>query len=74
MNDAHLSRSYYAQLIPQRESGKYFGFYNMLGKASAVLGPFMMGGLALVLNEQLSILAIPVLLVGGLIVLFRLGD
>jgi UMF1 family MFS transporter len=69
-----LSRSYYAQLIPPRESGKYFGFYNMLGKASAVLGPFMMGGMALVLNEQLSILAIPVLLVGGLIVLSRLGD
>ena len=69
-----LSRSYYAQLIPQSESGKYFGFYNMLGKASAVLGPFMMGGLALVLSEQLSILAIPVLLVGGLIVLLRLDN
>ena len=69
-----LSRSYYAQLIPQREAGKYFGFYNMLGKASAVLGPFLMGWLALILNQRLSILAITVLLVAGFIVLLRLDD
>ena len=34
-----LSRSMYAKLIPHQESGKYFGFYNMVGKSSAVLGP-----------------------------------
>ncbi len=69
-----LSRSLYAQLIPQQESGKYFGFYNMVGKASAVLGPFMMGSLALILDEKLSILAIPVLLIAGMAIMSRVED
>jgi MFS transporter, UMF1 family len=69
-----LSRSLYAQLIPQRESGKYFGFYNMIGKASAVLGPFMMASLALLLDEKLSILAIPVLLIAGMVVMSRVEE
>ena len=69
-----LSRSMFARLIPQQESGKYFGFYNMVGKASAVLGPFMMGSLALLLNERLSILAIPVLLIAGMLVMMRVSD
>jgi len=65
-----LSRSLYAQLIPQQESGKYFGFYNMVGKSSAVLGPATMAGLALVLGDKLSILSIPVLLIAGMAVLW----
>ena len=64
-----LSRSMYAKLIPHQESGKYFGFYNMVGKSSAVLGPLMMAGLALVLNEEQSILAIPVLLIAGMVIM-----
>ena len=69
-----LSRSMYARLIPQEESGKYFGFYNMVGKASAVLGPLLMAGLALLLGERLSILAIPVLLIAGFLVMTRVED
>ena len=69
-----LSRSMYARLIPQDESGKYFGFYNMVGKASAVLGPLLMAGLALILGDRLSILAIPVLLIAGLAVMYRVVD
>ena len=34
-----ISRSYYATLIPKNESGEYFGFYNMFGRAGAFLGP-----------------------------------
>ena len=69
-----LSRSMYARLIPADESGKYFGFYNMVGKASAVLGPLMMAGLALMLGERLSILAIPVLLIAGLLIMRHVED
>lgn len=69
-----LSRSMYAQLIPQQEAGKYFGFYNMVGKASAVLGPLSMAGLALLLNDKLSILAIPVLLIAGFVILQKVSD
>ncbi len=34
-----LSRSYFARLIPAHRSGEFFGFYNMLGKFAAILGP-----------------------------------
>lgn len=42
-----LSRSYYAKIIPLDKTAEYFGFYNMIGKFSAVLGPVMMGGVGL---------------------------
>lgn len=34
-----LSRSLFAQLIPENKSGEYFGFFNLLGKFAAVIGP-----------------------------------
>jgi len=34
-----LSRSLFAQLIPEEKSGEYFGFFNLLGKFAAVMGP-----------------------------------
>lgn len=42
-----LSRSYYARLIPTDKSAEFFGFYNMLGKFAAVLGPLMIGAVSL---------------------------
>ena len=39
-----LSRSYFASLIPDKsDTGKFFGFYNTVGKFAAVLGPLLMG-------------------------------
>ncbi len=38
-----LSRSYYARLIPHDQSAEFFGFYNMLGKFAAIIGPVLMG-------------------------------
>jgi len=42
-----LSRSYYARLIPVAKSAEYFGFYNMVGRFSAIIGPVLMGGTGL---------------------------
>lgn len=42
-----LSRSLYARLIPADKSAEYFGFYNMLGKFAAVIGPALMGTVGL---------------------------
>jgi UMF1 family MFS transporter len=39
-----LSRSYYARLIPEEQAAEFYGFYNMLGKFAAILGPALMGG------------------------------
>jgi UMF1 family MFS transporter len=41
-----LSRSFYARIIPARRSAEYFGFYNMIGKFSVVLGPLLIGAVA----------------------------
>jgi len=38
-----LSRSYYSRLIPKNQSAEYFGFYNMLGKFAAIIGPALIG-------------------------------
>ncbi|BCX81452.1 MFS transporter, UMF1 family [Methylomarinovum caldicuralii] len=38
-----LSRAYYAHLIPRHMAAEFFGFYNMLGKFAAVLGPLLVG-------------------------------
>jgi len=65
-----LSRSFFARFIPRGQSAEYFGFYNMLGKFSAILGPVMAGLVALIFDSQrLGILSILVLFVSGFILL-----
>jgi len=67
-----LSRSYFARLIPRERAGEYFGFYNMLGKFAAVLGPMVMGVTAIATGSQrLSILVLAVLFIVGAWLLAR---
>lgn len=61
-----LSRSYYGRLIPQDRAGEFYGFYNMMSKFAAVLGPFLMGITALLSgNSRTAILSIVVLFIAG---------
>jgi len=61
-----LSRSYYGRLVPEGKSSEFFGFYNMMGKASAIVGPILVGVTAAVTHDQrLSILSILVLFISG---------
>ena len=48
-----LSRSYYARLIPHDNSAEFFGFYNMLGKFAAIIGPLLMGLTGLITKRLL---------------------
>jgi MFS transporter, UMF1 family len=65
-----LSRAYFAKLIPSERSGEFFGFYNMVGKFAAVLGPVLMGWTSLATgNTRYSILSVIVLFVSGGILL-----
>jgi UMF1 family MFS transporter len=67
-----LSRSYYATLVPAGKQGEFFGFYNMMGKFAAVLGPLMVGVTALVTdNTRAGMLSIIVLFAGGALLLAR---
>jgi len=66
-----MSRSYYGRLIPVERAGEFFGFYNMMGKFAAVLGPMLMGATALATgNSRTAILSVGLLFVGGAIMLW----
>jgi UMF1 family MFS transporter len=67
-----LSRSYFVRLIPRERAGEYFGFYNMLAKFAAVLGPLAMGAVAILTgNQRLSILVLEFFFIGGGLLLAR---
>ncbi|MGI9330274.1 MAG: MFS transporter [Gammaproteobacteria bacterium] len=69
-----LSRSFFARLVPPGKTGEYFGFYNMLGKFAAILGPLLTGVVALITGSQrLGLLSILILLIGGLFLLSRVN-
>ncbi len=67
-----LSRSLYARLIPAGRSAAFFGFYNMLGKFAAVLGPILMGWVGVLTgNPRVGILSVLVLFVLGALLLLK---
>ena len=70
-----VSRSYYTRLIPASQAGEFFGFYNMLGKFAAVLGPLLMGSIGLLTgNVRTSILTLLVLFAGGAFFLSKVDE
>lgn len=70
-----LSRSFYAQIIPKDQSAEFFGFYNMLGKFAAVLGPIMMGIVSLTTQSpRLSMLSVSILFISGGILLYFVNE
>jgi MFS transporter, UMF1 family len=67
-----LSRSLFGRLVPPGRAGEFFGFYNLMGKAAAVLGPTLTGIVALMTNDsRLAILSITILFVIGAAFLTR---
>ncbi|MEJ2644110.1 MAG: MFS transporter [Gammaproteobacteria bacterium] len=70
-----LSRSMYARLIPAQRTGEFFGFYNMLGKFAAIVGPALMGVTSWLTGDaRLSILSIVPLFVIGAVLLLRVRE
>jgi UMF1 family MFS transporter len=61
-----LSRSFYARLVPREKAGEFFGFFNMMGKFAAVLGPVLLGWVALVTgSSRAAILSLALLFAAG---------
>lgn len=61
-----LSRSLFGRLVPPGKAGEFFGFYNLMGKAAAILGPTLTGVVALWTNDsRLAILSIVILFIIG---------
>ena len=67
-----LSRSLFGRLVPVGKAGEFFGFYNLMGKAAAILGPTLTGVVALLTNDsRLAIVSIVILFVIGAAFLMR---
>jgi len=69
-----LSRSLYARLIPVSKTAEFFGFFNMVGKFAAILGPILMAITPVVIagaDERDSILSLNLLFFAGGYLLWR---
>ena len=70
-----LSRSLFSRLTPPERSAQFFGFYNTVGRFSAVLGPVLMGAVARSTGSpRLSMLALTVLFAIGALFLARVRE
>lgn len=61
-----LSRSYFAQIIPENQSGEYFGLYDIAGKGASFLGTMIVGLVTQITGHQN-------IAVGTLALLFLVG-
>lgn len=67
-----LSRSYYARMIPAEYAAEFFGFYNVLGKFAAILGPALVGIVAVTTeSSRAGIASVSVFFVIGAILLMK---
>ena len=67
-----LSRALFARLIPVQHAGRFFGLYNMMGKFAAVIGPVMVGWVAVLFDSpRAGILSILVLFGVAIVLLSR---
>lgn len=70
-----LSRSFYTKMIPDEYAAEFFGFYNFLGKTAAILGPFLIGMVALITeNSRFGIASVAVFFILGAILLMRVDE
>jgi len=68
-----LSRSYFGRLVPKDRSSEFFGFYNILGKFSAVLGPILVGVVTQMTGQsRIGAASLGILFLTGLVIFRRL--
>ena len=65
-----VSRSLYARFVPANQSGEFFGFFNMVSRFAALLGPSLVAITGLLTgSSRLGLLSVIVLFVIGLVLL-----
>jgi MFS transporter, UMF1 family len=69
------SRTLMAAVIPRGREAEFFGFYALVGKTGAVLGPFVFGAVSRAMggNQRAAIVAVGAFFVVGLILLSRVS-
>jgi UMF1 family MFS transporter len=67
------SRTFMATLIPASREGEFFGFYQLVGKTGAIMGPIVFGGVSWALggNQRAAIVAVGLFFVAGFVLLTR---
>jgi MFS transporter, UMF1 family len=61
--------------VPPDKSGEFFGFFNLIGKFAAVIGPLLTGGVAIVTgSSRIAILSLVVLFAAGGVLLWFVPD
>jgi UMF1 family MFS transporter len=67
------SRTFMATLIPPGREAEFFGFYSLVGKTGAIMGPLLFGELSVALggNQRAAIVAVGLFFVVGLALLSR---
>lgn len=70
-----LSRSYYSKMIPAEYAAEFFGFYNFLGKFAAILGPLMVGMVAMhTESSRAGMASVSIFFIVGAILLLRVDE
>jgi len=70
-----LSRSLYASMSPTAESGEFFGFFSVMSKFSAILGPLVfVAAVAIFGSSRPAILGVVVFFIVGIILLNRVDE
>ncbi len=68
-----LSRSYFGKIIPNERASEFFGFFDIFGRFSAVLGPFLFGLVVAASGnkpENGVFVVLAMFLIGGAVFLF----
>ncbi len=67
-----LSRSLFSRLTPKSRSSEFFGFFSVSAKFAGIVGPLLFAVLSdLFQNSRLSIVALVVFFIGGMVLLSR---
>jgi MFS-type transporter involved in bile tolerance (Atg22 family) len=70
-----LSRSLYATMVPRSKSGEFFGFFAVMEKFSAIIGPFVFSTAGLLLgSSRYGILMLILFFLVGIFVLTRVNE
>jgi UMF1 family MFS transporter len=69
------SRTFMATLVPREREAEFFGFYALVGKTGAVLGPVVFGVVSWLLsgNQRAAIVAVGLFFVVGFLLVGRVG-
>lgn len=67
-----LSRSFYGKLVPADQASEYFGFFDVFGKFSAVIGPALFGLVAQItgVTNYGALAVMAMFIVGGAVFVF----